>query len=146
MRAIGPPLTAEESAAFIAACRSFMGVRFRHQGINPKIGIDCRGMLIAGLILIGRPYQDRKGYGREPHKNGMRNGLIENLGNPLPLSERQPGDVVLMSLGGQPRHVGLFTWLPDNRFGLLHTHAEMKYVAEHGADGYHADYIEIFRP
>lgn len=104
-------------------------------------------MIIAALVKIGRTvFKDVRGYGREPHKNGLRNALIENFGLPLPVSERKPGDIVLMRLGGEPRHVGLFTRLADGRLGLLHTHAEMKYVAEHGADGYYADYIEVFRP
>lgn len=146
-RAIGSPLTAEESTALVAVCRSLIGVPFRHRGLNPKIGLDCRGLIGVGLLRIGRTFKDIQAYGRYPHKDGLRIALIENFGEPLPVSQRKPGDVVLMRLrGSEPRHVGLFTRLPDGRFGLLHTHSEMKYVAEHGADSYHADYVEVFRP
>src|SRR5690606_33015108 len=107
-RVIGAPLTAEESAALVAACRSLVGhVRFRHQGRNPEIGLDCAGMLVWALRKISRPVEDLRAYGREPHKDGLRQCLIRNLGRPLPKSGMQAGDIALMRFDCDPRHVGL---------------------------------------
>jgi len=149
MRAIGDPLTPDESAALVAACRSFMGVPFRHQGRNPAIGLDCVGMVGAGMNLIGRPYTDRKGYGREPHKNGLRDMLAANLGAAVPMAEMRPADVVLVKFDGEPRHVGLLTEI-GGRLGMIHVHSENKRVQEHGVgvagDRWFDGIVEVFRP
>jgi len=147
MRTIGSPLTAEESAALADACRSLVNrVKFRHKGRNPKIGLDCAGLLFWGMAQIGRPTNDLPAYGREPHKDGLRENLIRNLGPELPPDQIRAGDVILMRFQGEPRHVGLVTQLPDGRLGLLHVHAENKVVSEHGLAGYHADIVAVWRP
>ncbi len=149
MRAIGEPLTADESAALIAACRSFMHVPFRHQGRNPAIGLDCAGMVAAALKVIGRPIADLKGYGREPHKNGLRDMLVANLGPALSKAEMQPGDVALVKFDGDPRHVALVTDI-GGRLGMIHVHSENKRVQEHGigvaGDRWFDCIVEVFRP
>lgn len=147
MRTIGEPLTAEESAAFIAAGRSLVNrVRFRHQGRDPKTGLDCAGLVKWMLQQIGRAVFDLLGYGRDPHKKGLYTALVHNLGNPIQPESMRAGDVILMRFRGAPRHVGIVTQLPDGRLGLLHVHAENKVVSEHGLDGYHADIVSVFRP
>lgn len=147
MRAIGPDLTAEESAALEKACRSLKDrVRFRHKGRKAHIGLDCAGLLFWGMEQIGRPTVDLPAYGRDPHKDGLRENLIRNLGPALPREQVKAGDVVLMRFHGEPRHVGLVTQLEDGRLGLLHVHAENKVVSEHGLAGYHADLVAVFRP
>jgi len=149
MRAIGEPFTADESAALVAACRSFMDVPFRHQGRNPTIGLDCVGMVGAGMNVIGRPYMDRKGYGREPHKNGLRDMLVANLGAAVPRAEMRPADVVLVKFDGEPRHVALITDI-GGRLGMIHVHSENKRVQEHGigvaGDRWFDCIVEVFRP
>lgn len=147
MRAIGPPLTEQESQALIDCCRALVNrVRFRHQGRNPSIGLDCAGMLIWALRQIGREPVDMKGYGREPHKNGLRQTMEVNLGPGLDRSQMRSGDVPLMRFHGEPRHVGLLTNLSDGRMGLIHVHADNKIVAEHGLAGYWGDIVAVFRP
>ena len=83
MRAIGPPLTAEESAAFIAAARTQVKRRtkFRHMGRSPETGFDCAGLAQWSMKQIGRDVWDMDAYGREPHKNGLRNAMVRNLGD-----------------------------------------------------------------
>lgn len=147
MRAIGPLLTAEESAALDKACRSLVGrVRFRHKGRKAEIGLDCAGLLFWGMAQIGRPTVDLPAYGREPHKDGLRENLIRNLGPALKPAQVQAGDIVLMRFHGEPRHVGLVTQLQDGRLGLLHVHAENKVVSEHGLSEYHGDVVAVWRP
>lgn len=147
MRAIGPDLTAEESAALEKVCRSLVNrVRFRHKGRKPATGLDCAGLLFWGMAQIGRPTVDLPAYGREPHKDGLRENLSRNLGPELPPNQIQAGDVFLMRFQGQPRHVGLVTKLPDGRLGIIHVHAENKVVSEHGLAGYHGDIVAVWRP
>lgn len=147
MRAIGPPLTPEESAAFIAAARSFMGVKFRHQGRNPKIGLDCAGLPLAAMQLIGRPVTDIRGYGREPYRDGLEGALIANLGERVAKESMRAGDVVIMRFAGDPRHVGILTDYPDGGLALIHTHDTLKHVTEHRLDEKRAaSIVAVWRP
>lgn len=146
MRAIGPPLTAEESAALIAAVRSRFGCRFRHMAKGPKF-FDCRGLVLWGLSELGRPTFDLPAYGREPHKNGMFKAICTNLGEPIPKHNMRAGDVVLMRFDGEPRHVGLLADYPDGGLSLIHTHSTLKFVTEHRLDNYWAsNIVAVWRP
>lgn len=147
MRAIGQPLTAEESAAFIAAARRLKNVPFRHQGRNPKIGIDCAGLALVAMQSIGRPVLDIKGYGREPYRDGLEGALNDNLGPKVPKESMQAGDVVMMRFAGDPRHVGILTDYPEGGLALLHTHDTLKHVTEHRLDKRRAASITgVWRP
>lgn len=147
MRAIGPPLTPEETAAFISAARSFKGVRFRHQGRNPKIGLDCAGLALVAMQRIGRPVTDLKGYGREPYRDGLEGALTANLGDKVGKETMRAGDVVMMRFDGDPRHVGIITNYPEGGFALLHTHDKLKLVAEHRLDESRlATIVGVWRP
>jgi cell wall-associated NlpC family hydrolase len=146
MRAIGPPLTAEESAALIRLCRSQINVRFRHMGRNER-GFDCAGLLMWAMQQLGRPVVDIAAYGREPHKDGMRANLIANLGAAVPSDAMRAGDVLLMAFTGEPRHVALVSNHPQGGLQIIHTHARVKKVTEHRLDAYWASCIsEIYRP
>lgn len=145
MRAIGPAFTPEETEALIAAARSFRRIRFRHQGRNPKIGLDCAGLILAALKAVGRPTHDIKGYGREPHRNGLREAIEANLG--APVKDMKAGDVVLMRFDGDPRHVGLLAYYPEGGLSLIHTHDTLKHVTEHRLDDKRAaTIVAVWRP
>lgn len=104
-------------------------------------------MVAAAMKAIGRAVSDLKGYGTEPHKDGLERMLIENLGPAIPKNDRRAGDVVLIRFHGAPRHVGLLTQLDDGRLGLIHVHSENKYVAEHGVGSrFDSLIVKVFRP
>jgi len=148
MRAIGPPLSASETAAFIAEARTYVtdGVRFRHQGRSRR-GVDCAGLLLASMAAIGRPITDLAAYGREPLGGGLRGMLVANLGEPVPKDEMRPGDVVLMRFRGEPTHVGMLGDYVHGGCSLIHAYAMMKKVVEHRIDEEWDGYIiEVFRP
>ena len=147
MRSIGGPLTPEETAAFIAHSRYLKGVRFRHQGRDPKIGLDCAGLAIVSMQAIGRPVKDLEGYGREPYRDGLRGALTANLGSPVSNQTMRAGDVVMMRFAGDPRHVGILADYPDGGFMLIHTHDTLKYVTEHRLDERRAaSIVAVWRP
>lgn len=148
MRAIGPPLTPAETAAFIAEARAYVaeGVRFRHQGRSRR-GVDCAGLLLASMAAIGRPIADLPAYGREPLGDGLRAMLVANLGEPVPKAGMRPGDVVLMKFRGEPSHVGLIGDYAHGGCSLIHAYAMMKKVVEHRIDEEWSGYItEVFQP
>lgn len=148
MRAIGEPLTAEESAAMIAAARKCVAdrVRFRRTGRNPAVGLDCSGLLVHALTTIGRPVIDRQDYGKDPHKDGLRQAVEANLGQPAQ-GLMQAGDVVLMTIEGAVRHVGLVANHPQGGLSLIHAYGVKRRVVEHGLDKtWRGRIVAVYRP
>lgn len=147
MRAIGGPFNAAETAAFVAAARSYIGVRWRHQGRSRR-GVDCAGLVACALQDAGRPIEDRTTYGREPYMHSLEAVLLSHFGDPLPANQMRVGDVALMHFrNGDPSHVGI---LGDYLYGglsLIHAHATTRHVVEHRLDDEWAGYIvETYRP
>lgn len=62
-RILGAPLSDAQRHEFIRRARSCVGVRFRHQGRDPKTGLDCAGL--AAWAMCGlRMFKDVRGYSR----------------------------------------------------------------------------------
>lgn len=164
MRAIGEPLTALESAAFIRCVRSFINVPFGHQGRKPW-KLDCAGLLLVAMqgkarnlpftedaigsfvqAWDGRPTVDLQAYGRDPFRDGLQRVLEDNLGAAVD-EPGKPGDVVLMRFKGDPRHVGVLSTHPEGGLRLIHTDAAVRRVTEHRADTGWADFVfAVYRP
>lgn len=146
MRAIGALLTAEESAALVAACLSKVRKPFRHGGRGPE-RFDCAGLILWGLQQIGRTVYDLPAYGREPFRDGLREAVIRNLGQAVPRASMRAGDVVLMAFGGEPRHIGLLAPYPHGGLMLIHTYSRVREVVAHRLDERWAGFVvEVFRP
>ncbi len=146
MRVNGEPLTPDESAAMIQAARALINVRFRHMGRKPAIGIDCSGLVLHALSAIGRPVQDVACYGRDPHKDGLREAVEANLG-PAVDDAPKAGDVVLMSFDGEPRHVGLIADHPQGGLMLIHTYGQIRKVTEHALNAeWRSRIVSVYRP
>lgn len=152
MRAIGPLLSDDERSTFIAHARALRGVRFRHQG-RTDFALDCAGLPGLALQRTGRAFVDLAAYSRNPHMDGLRSMIEENLGPPVaegPGADRfaQAGDVVLTNQDGGPdRHIAIVVDHPFFGLGLLHTCARFKKVIEHGLDPeWRARIVAVFRP
>lgn len=148
MRAIGPLLTLDERAAYIAAARSCLGVPFRHQG-RSRTGMDCAGLAGFCMVAIGRPYMNIPVYSREPLEVGptLHDALVENLGDPLPRDQMQVGDIVSMRFKGEPSHVAIVVDHADYPFGLVHAYGRKRKVVEHGMDDvWFNRIVEVYRP
>lgn len=148
MRTIGEALTPEETAAFIAAARRCVKakVRFRHMGRDPKLGLDCAGLAQWAIQQVGRPVWDIAAYSREPHKDGLRQAMIKNLGEPIK-GDLRPGDVVLMRFEGDPKHVGIIGDHPHGGLSIIHTYGTVKRVVEQRMDSsLPFEIVEAYRP
>lgn len=119
-----------DKQAAIDKARSLIGAKWRHLGRKPW-AIDCIGIIIVSLDAGGVFMQDRTNYGREPWKDGLETDLHAHFGDPLPMVERQAGDIVLMKDDAQPApgHVGFMTG--DNT--IVHSYSETG-VCEHRLD------------
>lgn len=122
------PLTAEESAAFLAAARSLVGTPFKHRG-RSATGTDCIGLVKLALAAVGRETADDRLYGRQPEPEGLRlrATLREHFGPPVPL---QAGCVVLMRWHALPNHVAIVGNHPVAGLSLIHALAEVGRVVE----------------
>lgn len=151
------PLSDDERTGFIAAVRAFLTakdggpVRYRHRGRDYR-GVDCIGLCVAGMQAIGRDVNDLRVYSPRPDGHTLRDALIAHLGQPLPLSEAQPGDIALMrwseSHGVQWfNHVGVVTSHPLGYLSLVHSYGPNQRVVEHGIQAPWDDRIvEVYRP
>lgn len=130
------PLTDAERVRFIACARSMVGTPFKHRGRTAN-GLDCVGLVAYALADVGRAVADRKGYGRDPVKDGLRDVLIAHFGEPA--EGMQAGDVVLMRWhreGGTDlfNHVGIVGDYPHGGFSLIHALRQNDHVVEHRID------------
>ena len=120
-------------ARIVEEARRLIGVRFRHQGFDPRTGIDCRGLLLCIARAIGqeltRPY--RTNYPRKPDPAEFRSALEAEL---LEISEEEAGegDVLLLHAPREEgaTHVGVVAEGPYERMLIHATEAKAGVVEE----------------
>lgn len=92
----------------INAARQCLGTRFRHQGRIAGVGIDCAGVAIHVARQIGAGHLDVSGYGRNPANGQLEQSLdIQPCLERVTLSDRAPGDLLLMRFAREPQHVAI---------------------------------------
>src|SRR3990167_175008 len=99
-------------AELIDEARKLIGTPWQHQGRQPGIGIDCAGVIVSLLGLLGLD-SDVAGYAREPNGELLSNASACLI--PIGRDAYQPADVVVFRLRSEPQHVALIT---DK--GMLH--------------------------
>lgn len=128
--------------------RSFVGVRWVHQGRSPTHGMDCAGLGKLTLEAHGYDIEDRADYGRDPDGT-LTAEITRVLGPPVATDGRsiQANDVVQMQFApNKPRHVGI---IGTHAHGLTIIHAcnKSKRVVEHLLDDRWLAYIVgVWRP
>jgi len=113
-------------AEIVAAARSYMGVRWHHQG-RTRAGIDCIGLVIAVARDLGLSTYDITGYSRTPDGVALRRVMAEQL---VRVDHMRPGAVLLFSFFGSPLHAAIVTE-PGN---MVHAFANARRVVEHRID------------
>ncbi len=108
----------------VAAARACLGARFRSQGRDPLIGLDCLGLALvalrAGGMTGGAPADYRL---RGDHLARLVAGLaavgLERV------DRLQPGGLVVMETGPMQWHLAIWTGS-----GLIHADAQLGRVVE----------------
>ncbi|MEM7568153.1 MAG: NlpC/P60 family protein [Pseudomonadota bacterium] len=109
----------------IAAARSCLGTRFRHQGRTPGRGLDCLGLIVVAAQAAGITMADQRAYSRQPNQADFQQYVAANA---MALrTQVAPGRIGVFDFGAGPQHVGLFTGA-----GLIHAYAPARKVIEHG--------------
>ena len=116
--------------AALAAAEGYVGAKWRHLGRKPW-AIDCIGVVVMSLAAGGIQMRDRTDYSREPWNDGLERDLEAHFGKPLPIEDRQAGDIVLMQDEMQPApgHVGIV--MADG--SVVHSYS-MEGVVRHRVD------------
>lgn len=117
-------MTADE---IITAARAVIGVPFRHQGRSLS-GLDCAGLIVHVARSFGLECIDGEAYSRHP-SGGMLEATLDSQPCLVRVSEKQPGDVLLMRFAKDPQHLGIFTG--DT---LIHSYEKVGKVCEHRID------------
>lgn len=146
MPSLIPRLSAAERTAFIAAARSQVGRPFKHRGRTDS-GVDCLGVVALALRAVGRDPEDARLYGRhpEPEAEQLRASMRLHFGEPV--TDLQPGDVVLMRWYRQPNHVAVVGDYVLGGLSLIHALAQTQRVVEHRLAAPWPDRIvEAYRP
>jgi cell wall-associated NlpC family hydrolase len=112
--------------AIVAAARSYLGVRFHHQGRN-RAGLDCAGLVVCVARDVGiSTAADITGYSRTFGGAVMKAALDADL---LPVVFYRPGDVLLMRFDGEIKHMAIVS---DK--GIIHAYLAARRVVEHRLD------------
>jgi cell wall-associated NlpC family hydrolase len=117
-------------ADIVAAARSYLGVRWHHQGRN-RAGMDCIGLVIAVARDLGISDYDITAYARVPDGNTLRATMAQQMD--LLKRDPRPGDVMLLSFQRNPLHTAIVTDAPGG-LGMIHAFANKRMVVEHGFD------------
>lgn len=131
--------------------RKLIGTRFRHQGRDPRMGLDCVGFGLEYAKVLGLPLRDRKAYGRDPDGR-LRAYICHVMGQPVAEgvgagAHVQEGDAVMMEWApGVPRHVAMVTEL-HGALHVIHADSDMGRVVEHRlSDDWRARIVAVWRP
>lgn len=120
-------------ADIIETGRTWLGTPYAHQHRTKGIFVDCAGLLIgvARELSIVRADFDVNGYPRVP--NGQLITICDSFMRRIASSEAQPGDVVAISFGGVPQHLGILTLYRWGGRAILHACSSIKpaRVVEH---------------
>jgi cell wall-associated NlpC family hydrolase len=119
---------------YVENCRTWLGVRFRHQGRN-RNGVDCVGLVIMAAYEIGIATGAEKvsGYSRQPNQKDFDHwcgkfcdklpyNRLHGLGRQL-----EVGDLISFWIEdeGIPRHIAVYTGVDSQgRQRMIHSYAK----------------------
>lgn len=146
-----------DPAAIVRAARALVGAPYHHQGRDPRLGIDCVGLLIAVAREVGAEWHDLEGYSGDGRitadgkgRSLLRSELESSLDEVVDIREARDGDILCFWISRElvPHHVGIRIGA-----GMIHAAAETERgrgrVIERsrlGAWARHIDSVWRFRP
>lgn len=117
----------------VEAARAYLGTPFKHRG-RTRRGLDCAGLVVVSFQDLGRPVVDKRVYGREPHKDGLRQVVESNSLERVEDGDWRPGDIALMRFVREPHHLGIFGDYSLGGLSLIHSYGDVGKVVEHRLD------------
>lgn len=112
----------------VSEARSWIGTRYRHQGRVKDVGVDCIGLVGGVALACGVPNAaawandaDMHSYARTPDP-AMLARACDRFFDRKPVPHALPGDVLLFSLQGHPRHFAILASAGE-RGTVVHAYA-----------------------
>lgn len=105
----------------IQAARQMVGTAFHHGGRLPGVGLDCIGVVVCAAKAAGLGHHDPIAYPLRPNGQ-LRIGLDSLL---VRVPDALPGDILLMSFGGEPHHIAIYAGET-----LIHAYASVRRCVE----------------
>lgn len=107
--------------AVVREARSWLGVRWQHQG-RSRDGVDCAGLVIKVAQALGYTDFDTTDYARQATDETMLALCREHL-QPVAVGAIEPGDVVVLAFENQ-RHIAIVGDYPyPGELSLIHAYA-----------------------
>lgn len=113
----------------VEEARSWLGVRWRHQG-RTRHGVDCAGLVVQVGKALGLTEFDMTNYGRRPDSMNFAKFFVDGGAVSKSVAAALPGDILLFRDGYFPCHCGILT--PDGTF--VHAFATRRAVVEDPLD------------
>lgn len=135
-----PTWTDEEVQEIIKRSRSWMNVKFRHQG-RSKCGVDCIGLFSEVAKEIGRDIPIPSNYTHHPDQKFLF-AEMNRLFDKITKAEFTVGDLCLMRFEDDLRRVPCRHVAIRTEFGVLHSSAQHRKVTEHSLDDEWMDRVE----
>ena len=112
--------------AVVAEARSWIGVRWRHQGRSKEFGVDCVGLIQQVGRALGLTDYDWQAYDRDSsaediHRHLLAAGMIKKS-----ILRLGPGDVLTIRDRIMPTHLGIYS----GGYKLIHAHSSARRVVE----------------
>lgn len=115
-----------DGAIIVAAARECVGARFRAQGRDPGIGLDCIGVAAWAYRAVGAELVLPEGYLARGRREGQAAAAIEGNGFVrVAAEEAGAGDLVLLAAGVAQAHLAVLTG-----GGFVHADARLRRVVE----------------
>ena len=132
---MAPKITFQErdhASEVVMYAMGLMGVDYHFGGSNPESGLDCSGM-------VSYIFDQALGM-KLPHNAAQ----IAQLGQNIPLTDLQPGDLVFFNTQNRPySHVGIY--IGDGRFVHAPSSASGKIMISSLKSSYYARHLEAAR-
>ena len=106
------------------AAQDLLGVPFRLHGRDPKLGLDCMGLVDVALAKAGRPARLPCDYALKMRSIARFSGAAERAGLVVTKGALCRGDVLLLHVGPCQYHLGIIGL--DG--SLIHAHAGLRRV------------------
>lgn len=97
------------TSQIIESARSFLGVRYQHQGRSREDGLDCGGLLLVVGRELGITELEFLGYSTAPDGETFERLLNEQLDEIIPKENLQIADIIACDYGDGIQHTAFVT-------------------------------------
>ena len=130
-------------ADFVQAVRQLDGSPLLHRGRDPKVGVDCVGLVYAGLARLGISLDEPPfTYGQTPSEDQMTQGL-QCHADRVPMDMREPGDILQLLFGIQGRHSAVLLRLGDREDLAIQARPQLRRVQQRLVE--HTQIVAVWR-